>query len=92
MSATPDPRLLSIFDYTYELPAARIAPEPLPNRDQSQLLVYRQGSLQDRRFTDLPTELPADALLVFNNTKVVRARLFCHKPTGASWSCFAWSR
>ncbi|UOQ52825.1 S-adenosylmethionine:tRNA ribosyltransferase-isomerase [Hymenobacter cellulosivorans] len=82
MSATPDPRLLSIFDYTYELPAARIAPEPLPNRDQSQLLVYRQGAIQDRRFTDLPTELPAESLLIFNNTKVVRARLFCQKPTG----------
>ncbi|MCB2407529.1 S-adenosylmethionine:tRNA ribosyltransferase-isomerase [Hymenobacter lucidus] len=82
MSAFPDPRLLSIHDFTYQLPAARIAPEPLPNRDQSQLLVYRAGTIQDQRFTDLPAELPADALLVFNNTKVVRARLFCQKPTG----------
>jgi S-adenosylmethionine:tRNA ribosyltransferase-isomerase len=81
MSA-PDPRLLSIFDFTYELPAERIAPEPLPHRDQSQLLVYRKGVVHDQRFTDLPAELPADALLVFNNTKVVRARLFCQKPTG----------
>ncbi|TGE22322.1 S-adenosylmethionine:tRNA ribosyltransferase-isomerase [Hymenobacter aquaticus] len=82
MSAFPDPRLLSIHDFTYQLPAGRIAPEPLPNRDQSQLLVYRRGQVQDKRFTDLPAELPADALLVFNNTKVVRARLFCQKPTG----------
>jgi S-adenosylmethionine:tRNA ribosyltransferase-isomerase len=82
MSAFPDPRQLSIQDFTYELPPSRIAPEPLPNRDQSRLLVYRGGQITDQRFLDLPTELPAGALLVFNDTKVVRARLFCQKPTG----------
>ncbi|TGE16238.1 S-adenosylmethionine:tRNA ribosyltransferase-isomerase [Hymenobacter elongatus] len=88
MSAFPDPRLLSIHDYTYQLPASRIAPEPLPDRDQSRLLVYRGGEVQDHVFTDLPGELPADALLVFNNTKVVRARLFCQKPTGGAVELF----
>ncbi|MCB2378193.1 S-adenosylmethionine:tRNA ribosyltransferase-isomerase [Hymenobacter sp. BT635] len=88
MSAFPDPRLLSIHDFTYQLPAERIAPEPLPDRDQSKLLVYRSGTLQDQRFTALPAELPADALLVFNNTKVVRARLFCQKPTGGMVELF----
>ncbi|MBD2714802.1 S-adenosylmethionine:tRNA ribosyltransferase-isomerase [Microvirga sp. STR05] len=77
-----DPRQLSIHDYTYQLPPERIAPEPLPQRDQSRLLVYRRGAMQDHTFRDLPTELPTDSLLVFNDTKVVRARLFCHKPTG----------
>ncbi|GAA3949333.1 S-adenosylmethionine:tRNA ribosyltransferase-isomerase [Hymenobacter algoricola] len=82
MSAFPDPRQLSIHDFTYHLPPERIAPEPLPDRDQSRLLVYRGGGITDQPFRHLPAALPADALLVFNDTKVVRARLFCHKPTG----------
>ncbi|GAA3999362.1 S-adenosylmethionine:tRNA ribosyltransferase-isomerase [Hymenobacter fastidiosus] len=82
MSVFPDPRQLSIHDFTYQLPPERIAPEPLPDRDQSRLLVYRGGTLQDQCFQDLPAELPQNALLVFNDTKVVRARLFFHKPTG----------
>src|SRR4028118_2382580 len=77
-----DPRQLSIHDYMYQLPPERIAPEPLPHRDQSRLLVSRGRELTDRTFRDLPGELPTDALLVFNDTKVVRARLFCQKPTG----------
>ncbi|TGD78906.1 S-adenosylmethionine:tRNA ribosyltransferase-isomerase [Hymenobacter wooponensis] len=81
-SAAPDPRQLSIHDFTYQLPPDRIAPEPLANRDQSRLLVYQAGQLEDRRFQELPTLLPPDSLLVFNDTKVVRARLFAHKPTG----------
>ncbi|SHI57446.1 S-adenosylmethionine:tRNA ribosyltransferase-isomerase [Hymenobacter daecheongensis DSM 21074] len=82
MSAFPDPRQLSIHDFTYQLPPERIAPEPLPDRDQSRLLVYRGGTITDQRFAQLPQVLPPDALLVFNDTKVVRARLFCQKPTG----------
>ncbi|TGE10393.1 S-adenosylmethionine:tRNA ribosyltransferase-isomerase [Hymenobacter fodinae] len=81
-SAAPDPRHLSIHDFTYQLPPERIAPEPLADRDQSRLLFYRAGQLQDRRFQELPDLLPPDSLLVFNDTKVVRARLFAHKPTG----------
>ena len=75
-------KALSIQDFTYQLPPERIAPEPLPDRDQSRLLIYRAGELKDHRFADLPAELPTDALLVFNDTKVVRARLLVHKPTG----------
>jgi S-adenosylmethionine:tRNA ribosyltransferase-isomerase len=88
MSASVDPRLLSIQDYTYELPAGRIAPAPLPDRDASRLLVYRQGALADHRFHELPGQLPPDALLVFNNTKVVRARLYLHKPSGGQIELF----
>ena len=80
-SAT-DPRQLSIHDFTYQLPPERIAAEPLPQRDQSKLLVYQGGAIRDQRFTELPGLLPAGALLVFNDTKVVRARLFAQKPTG----------
>ncbi|MBC8083401.1 MAG: S-adenosylmethionine:tRNA ribosyltransferase-isomerase, partial [Hymenobacter sp.] len=85
---TTDPRLLSIHDYTYQLPPDRIAPEPLPDRDQSRLLVYRDGHLTNQTFRDLPAELPADTLLVFNDTKVVQARLLCHKPTGGQLELF----
>ena len=79
---------LSIQDFTYQLPPERIAPEPLPDRDQSRLLVYRAGQLTDHRFSDLPAALPADALLVFNDTKVVRARLLAYKPTGGAVELF----
>ncbi|OUJ75566.1 S-adenosylmethionine:tRNA ribosyltransferase-isomerase [Hymenobacter crusticola] len=82
MSAAIDPRHLSIHDFTYQLPPARIAAEPLPNRDHSRLLVWRSGQIIDRHFYDLPAELPAGSLLIFNDTKVVRARLFCQRPTG----------
>ena len=83
-----DPRLISIHDYTYSLPAERIAPEPLPNRDQSRLLVYRSGNITDQSFRNLPTELPANTLLVFNDTMVVQARLFCRKPSGGQIELF----
>lgn len=84
MSApTPlDPRQLSIHDFTYQLPPERIAPEPLPNRDQSRLLLYQGGTIANRQFREVPALLPPDSLLVFNDTKVVRARLFARRPTG----------
>lgn len=84
----PDPRQLSIHDFTYQLPPERIAPEPLPNRDQSKLLLYQQGSIADRQFQELPALLPAGSLLVFNDTKVVRARLFARRPTGGMVELF----
>ncbi|GAB2768423.1 S-adenosylmethionine:tRNA ribosyltransferase-isomerase [Hymenobacter luteus] len=80
--SSSDPRQLSIHDFTYHLPPERIAPEPLPNRDQSRLLLYQAGTISDRYFYEVPALLPADSLLVFNDTKVVRARLFARRPTG----------
>ncbi len=82
MTPTTDPRQLSIHDFTYPLPPGRIAPEPLPDRSASRLLVSRHGQLTDRTFRDLPGELPPGALLVFNDTRVVRARLLARRPTG----------
>jgi S-adenosylmethionine:tRNA ribosyltransferase-isomerase len=84
----PDPRQLSIHDFTYELPPGRIAPEPLPDRAASRLLVNRAGTISDRTFRDLPGEMPADSLLVFNDTRVVRARLLARRPTGGQVELF----
>jgi len=85
---TPDPRQLSIHDFTYSLPADRIAPEPLPDRAASRLLVSRANQLTDKHFRDLPGELPPGALLIFNDTRVVRARLLARRPTGGQVELF----
>ena len=78
-----DPRHIHISEFNYPLPDERIAKFPLPVRDQSKLLVYRQGTVTEDRFTSLPDYLPAGALLVMNNTKVIQARLHFRKETGA---------
>lgn len=77
-----DPKNISIQDYTYTLPEERIARYPLPQRDASKLLLYRNGEISEDIYKNLPAHLPADSLLVFNNTKVVEARLLFQKPTG----------
>jgi S-adenosylmethionine:tRNA ribosyltransferase-isomerase len=77
------PRALAIADHSYELPAQRIAQEPLAGRDESRLLVHRGGATIDARFRDLPEHLPAGTLLVLNETRVVNARLLFQRPTGA---------
>jgi S-adenosylmethionine:tRNA ribosyltransferase-isomerase len=79
---TPNPKNLAIKDFVYELPDERIAKFPLPERDQSKLLLYSKHTIADYTFTDLPELLPAGSLLVFNNTKVVQARLLFQKETG----------
>jgi len=84
----PDPRQLSIHDFTYDLPAERIAPEPLPDRAASRLLVSRAGIVTDKNFRELPAELPAGALLIFNDTRVVRARLLTRRPSGGQVELF----
>src|SRR5205823_10758787 len=63
-------------------------PEPLPDRSSSRLLVSRAGVIKDKHFRDLPGELPSDALLIFNDTQVVRARLLAHRPTGGAVELF----
>ncbi len=75
--------MLTIQDYTYHLPEDRIAKFPLAERDQSKLLVYRQGVVQHKHFKDIVGEIPAQALMVFNNTKVIPARLHFIKESGA---------
>lgn len=78
-----DTKNISISDYNYELPDERIAKFPVTPRDHSQLLVYDNGNIIDDHFYNLPQYLPKGALMVFNNTKVIRARLHFHKDTGA---------
>lgn len=74
---------IKISDYNYPLPDERIAKFPLPVRDQSKLLVYRHGEVSETRFTSLPDYLEARELMIFNNTKVIQARLHFRKETGA---------
>jgi len=79
---------ISIADYTYELPDEKIAKYPLDLRDQSKLLVYENSTITEQTFSDLHTQLNPGSLLVFNNTKVIRARLFFKKETGAAIEIF----
>ncbi len=74
---------IPISDYTYDLPDEQIARFPLAERDQSKLLVYQQGSITHSRFDKIGDFLPQQCLLVFNNTKVIPARLLFQKATGA---------
>jgi len=78
-----DPKNVLMKDYTYELPAHRIAIYPLEQRDASKLLVYHNGEVQQSVFSSLSDYLPEGSLLVFNNTRVVQARLLFRKDSGA---------
>lgn len=78
-----DPKHIHISEFNYPLADERIAKFPLPVRDQSKLLLYRQGEVSEDIFTSLPEYLPAGSLMIFNNTKVIQARLHFRKETGA---------
>ena len=78
-----DTRHIQISDYNYALPDERIAKYPLPQRDHSKLLLYRQGKVSEDVFYNLPGHLPQGALMVFNNTRVIQARMHFRKSTGA---------
>lgn len=78
-----DPKHIHIADYNYDLPDERIAKYPKAVRDESKLLLYRGGQISEDVFYNLPNYLPKGKLLVFNNTKVIQARLHFHKSTGA---------
>lgn len=74
---------INISDFTYDLPQERIAKYPLEKRDSSKLLVYKDGIISQDIFRNIKGYIPKDSPLVLNNTKVIRARLFFIKPTGA---------
>ena len=78
-----DTRHIHINDYDYPLPEERIAKYPLAERDSSKLLIYNHGQLSQDVFRNLPSYLPTGALMVFNNTKVIQARIHFRKDTGA---------
>lgn len=79
---------IRIQDYYYPLPDERIAKYPLPERDSSKLLRYRDGKVDEFVFRELPDLIPENAVMVFNDTKVVPARLHFQRPTGAHIEIF----
>ncbi len=78
-----DTKHIHISDYNYPLPDERIAKFPLKQRDHSKLLLYKKGEVGEDLFYNLPKYLPQGALMVFNNTKVIQARMHFRKETGA---------
>lgn len=84
-----DPRNILIDNYDYDLPEGRIASHPLAERDACRLLVCdRDGSMSDHHFSELPGLLPGNSILVYNNTRVINARLQFHKTSGARIEIF----
>lgn len=76
------PKFLSIKDFTYSLPESRIANYPLAQRDVSKLLIYKDGNIREDIYQNLADHIPPGSLLIFNNTRVVEARLLFQKTTG----------
>ncbi|MBE6250054.1 MAG: S-adenosylmethionine:tRNA ribosyltransferase-isomerase [Bacteroidales bacterium] len=79
---------IHIEDFNYDLPDERIAKYPLPDRDSSRLLIYNGGRIADRRFSDISDLLPDGSLMIFNDTKVVPARLHFQRDSGAHIEVF----
>jgi S-adenosylmethionine:tRNA ribosyltransferase-isomerase len=79
----PDPRNVHIKDFEYELPPERISQYPLDRRDESKLLVYKDGSTEQTIFRCISEYLPSESLMIFNDTKVIQARLLFRKHSGA---------
>ena len=81
-------RYIDINSYNYELADERIAKYPLAERSDSKLLVYRKGDIEENKFNNIGEVIPANSMFVFNNTKVIRARIIMHKPSGARIEVF----
>ncbi len=79
---------IAIAEYDYPLPDERIAKYPLAERDTSKLLLYKGGEIREEKFADLSSFIPQGALMVFNNTRVIQARLRFRKETGAQIEVF----
>ncbi len=82
------PSTLAISDFWYDLPEKSIAKYPLAERDMSKLLVYKEGDITEHTYRNLAAQIPAKSLLIFNNTKVVEARLLFKKSTGGTIEIF----
>jgi S-adenosylmethionine:tRNA ribosyltransferase-isomerase len=74
---------IDLNEYNYDLPAEKIAQYPVKERDNSKLLIYKQGVITQDTFSNIVSHIPANSLLVFNNTRVIRARILFEKVTGA---------
>lgn len=84
----PIPQHISISEYDYNLPDERIAKFPLPVRDSSKLLIYKDNQICSTIFHSLPDYIPENSLMIFNNTKVIQARIIFQKKTGAHIEIF----
>jgi len=84
----PAPGNIRIKDYDYLLPPSRIAQFPLEKRDESKLLIWKEGKISTSVFAKIADELPEESILVINDTKVIRARLIFSKNTGATIEVF----
>lgn len=82
------PKHLSINDFTYSLPTEKIANYPLQQRDQSKLLIYKKGEIAEDIYKNIADHLPENSLLIFNNTKVIPARILFKKDTGGAIEIF----
>lgn len=78
-----DTKHIRIKDFDYELPDDRIAKFPVQQRDHSKLLVYNKGAVSEDLFYNIPAYLPSGSLMIFNNTRVIQARIHFRKETGA---------
>ena len=78
-----DQKNLRIEDYTYTLPDERIAKHPLAERDASKLLIYKNGEITEDIYRNIAHHIPSKTLMVFNQTRVVNARLLFKKSTGS---------
>ena len=83
-----DVKHIKISDYNYPLPDERIAKYPLAQRDHSKLLLYKAGEVSEDVFSHLPSYLPEGGLMIFNNTRVIQARMHFQKETGAQLEIF----
>ena len=82
------PRNISIHDYSYHLPEEKIAKHPLAERDASKLLIYQNGIISEDIYKNIAEHIPENSLLVFNNTKVINARIRFQKATGGQIEIF----
>ena len=82
------PQHISILDFSYALPEDKIAWRPPARRDASKLLIYKNGEIKETHFNAIVDALPANTLMIFNNTKVINARILFKKETGASIEIF----
>ena len=88
MALIDDIRALRIADYDYPLPDERIAKHPLAQREQCKLLYYNNGAIEERKFWEVPSLLPERSTLIYNNTRVINARLRFRKETGSTIEIF----
>jgi S-adenosylmethionine:tRNA ribosyltransferase-isomerase len=82
------PKQISIKEYSYSLPEEKIATYPLSKRDDSKLLIYEEGNISEDIYLNIDSYIPANSLLVFNDTKVIEARLLFIKPSGGTVEIF----